>query len=1065
LPPMRDTLSKERYDQFALEEWVKEFWESRKVYDLVRKRSLERGERKFYFLDGPPYTSAKSIHVGTAWNKVIKDVILRYYRMMGFAVWDKPGFDTHGLPIEVKIEQELGVKTKRDIVEKIGVDRFVEECKRFAEENLKGQTKRFRELGVFMDWENPYVTFKNEYIESGWWLFKRAWEQGLLKQDLYVVHWCPRCQTTLADYEVSEYRELEDPSIYVKFPLKGREGESLLIWTTTPWTLPANAFVMAHPEMVYVRVRVGGEVLILAKARLEAVMREAGVEDYEVIEEFPGSRLEGIEYRHPLEGLVPAQGELSKYHRVVMAPEAVTPNEGTGLVHSAPGHGDVDFEVAKKLGVPAVSLVGDDGRMTEGAGKYAGMYFRTEANKAIIEDLERLGALFHRGTVVHRYPVCWRCKTPLLLRATRQWVIAVSKLRDDLIREAERVEWVPAWAKERFLHLLRNIRDWVVSRQRFWGIPLPIWECEKCGYRVVVGSLEELERLGGKRPKDLHRPWIDEVTLRCPRCGGVMRRVPDVADVWFDSGIAFYASLGYPKRRDLWERLQPVDFIVEGHDQIRGWFFSLLRSGVIGFGRAPYRRVLVHGFALDEKGREMHKSLGNYIDFDDLIKRIPRDVVRLWATSNTVWEDLRFSWKSMEQMWRDFTVIWNVFAFASMYMGIDGFDPKRHRLEEYMDSLSVEDRWILSRFNSFLRAYHNAMARLHIHEAARELRRFILEDLSRWYLRLIRRRVWTDEETREKLTAYTILYHVLRGWLAAAAPFIPFLTEYIYQRLFREAEEGPLSVHLLEMPEHRPDLIDERLEQAMDVARRVVEAARAARMRAGLKVRRPVSKLVVVTEDPKVREAVERLRRVIAEEANAKEVVVAGREFLEAARTYRVEPNYRAIGPEYRRDAPKVYRLLEERGDEVARSILENGSYEAEVDGVKIRLEPRHVKIHAEYPDWLSVSEGEGFTVAIDTRIGSEELVEGLAREVVRRIQFMRKEMGLEVTDYVDVWLSGDEELVGAAFRLRDYVASEVRAVQLNRGEPPGDAYRREWEVDGKRLLIGVRRAEPRGTS
>ncbi len=1060
MPPMRDTLSRERYDQFALEEWVKRFWEENNVYRLVREASLSRGRRKFYFLDGPPYTSAPSIHVGTAWNKVVKDVVLRYYRMMGFAVWDKPGFDTHGLPIEVKIEQKLGIKNKREIVEKIGVDRFVNECREFAKENMRGQIARFRELGVFMDWNNPYVTFENSYIESGWWLFKRAWEQGLLKQDLYVVHWCPRCQTTLADYEVSEYRELEDPSIYVRFPLRGREGESLLIWTTTPWTLPANAFVMAHPEMTYVRVRVGNEILILAKSRLEAVMSEAGVSDYEVIEEFPGSQLEGLEYKHPLEELVAAQETLSKYHRVVMAPEAVSPHEGTGLVHSAPGHGDIDFEIGKRLGVPPISLVGDDGRMTREAGKYAGLYFRTDANKAILEDLRRLGALFHEGRVVHRYPVCWRCKTPLLLRATRQWVIRVSELRDRLISEAERVEWVPGWAKERFLHLLRNIRDWVVSRQRFWGIPLPIWECESCGYRVVVGSVEELEELGGEKPEDLHRPWVDRVTLRCPKCGGIMKRVPDVADVWFDSGIAFYASLGYPRRKEDWERLKPVDFIVEGHDQIRGWFFSLLRSGVIGFGETPYRRVLVHGFALDEKGREMHKSLGNYIDFDDLIKRIPRDVVRLWTTSNTVWEDLRFSWSSMEQMWKDFTVIWNVFSFVSTYMGIDGFDPERYRLDDYLEDLSIEDKWIISRFNSFLRDYHKAMAGLQVHEAARALRRFILEDVSRWYLRLIRRRVWTDEETPEKLAAYVVLYHVLRGWLAAAAPFIPFFAEYVYQKLFRYAESGPVSVHLLEMPEHRPDLIDEGLEQDMDIARWVVEAARAARMKAGIKLRRPVGRLIVVTEDAAVRRAVERLAGVIAEEANAKRVDVAGREVLEEARTYRVEPNYKAIGPEYRRNAPLVYRLLEERGDEVARAILEHGRFEAEVDGVRVALEPRHVKIHAEYPEWLAVEEGEGFTVAVDTRIGREELVEGLAREVVRRVQFMRREMGLAVTDYVEVWLEGDEELVGAALTLQDYVAGEVRAVRIYRGTPPTGAYMKEWEVDGKRLLIGVRRAE-----
>jgi len=1058
MPPMHDTLSRERYDQFALEEWVKKYWEDRNIYRLVKEKSM-KSRRKFYFLDGPPYTSAPSIHVGTAWNKVIKDTVLRYYRMMGFNVWDRPGFDTHGLPIEVKIEQLFGVRDKGEILSKVGVARFVEECRKFAEENLRGQTERFKELGVFMDWDNPYITFKNEYIESGWWLIKRAWERGLLDEDLYVVHWCPRCQTTLADYEVSEYRDLEDPSIYVKFPLKGREGESLLVWTTTPWTLPANAFVMAHPDLAYVRVRVGGEVLILAKARLEAVMKEAGVRDYEVLEEFPGSELEGLEYRHPLEDVVNAQRILAPYHRVVMAPEAVTPHEGTGLVHSAPGHGDVDFEIGRRLGVPIVSLVGDDGRMLPEAGKYSGLYFRTEANEAIIGDLRERGALFHEGRVVHRYPVCWRCKTPLLLRATRQWVLRVSKLRDELVRSAEEVEWVPAWAKERFMHLLKNIRDWVISRQRFWGIPLPIWVCESCGYKVVVGSVEELERLGGKKPRDLHRPWVDEVTLKCPKCGGVMRRIPDVADVWFDSGISFYASLGYPRRRDLWEELKPVDFIVEGHDQIRGWFFSLLRSGVVGFGYSPYRRVLVHGFALDEKGREMHKSLGNYVDFDDLIKKVPRDVVRLWATSNTVWEDLRFSWGSLERMRRDFTVIWNVFAFASMYMGLDRFDPKVHTIERYKDHLTVEDRWMLSRVNSFLRRYHMAMASLQIHEAARALKNFIVEDVSRWYLRLIRRRVWTDEETPDKMAAYATLYYALRRWLAAAAPFIPFITEYIYVKLFKDAEQGPESVHLLDMPDPDVTLIDEDIERDMEWARRIVETARAARMKAGLKVRRPISRLVVVTNESEVRRAVERLHSVIEDEANAKRVEVAGPEALEEFRVYRVEPNYSEIGPQFKRDSPKVYKLLKEREDEIVRSIIENGRYETVYEGSKIVLEPRHVKIHAEYPDWMSIEEGEGFIVVIDTRVSERELLEGLAREVVRRIQFMRKEMGLNVTDYIEVWLDGDSELLAAVREMREYVASETRASKLDIGDPPADAYKREWEVDGKRLVVGLRRA------
>ncbi|MCE4619450.1 MAG: isoleucine--tRNA ligase, partial [Desulfurococcales archaeon] len=766
MPPISDRLSRVRYDQFALEEWVKRFWAENRIYRLVKEKS-RRSQRKFFFLDGPPYASAKSIHVGTAWNKVIKDVVLRYRRMKGYNVWDQPGFDTHGLPIEVKVEKMLGVRNKKEIVEKIGVDRFVEECKKFAQENIEGMTENFKEIGVFMDWDNPYVTYKNEYIESGWWLIKRAWEQGLLYQGRRVVHWCPRCETTLADYEVSEYRDLEDPSIYVKFPVKDRPGESLLIWTTTPWTLPANAFVMAHPDLEYVKVRVNGEVLILAKARLEHVMKEAGVTDYEVIEEFPGRELEGLEYEHPLEDLVPAQKILSKYHRVVLAPEAVTATEGTGLVHSAPGHGEIDFDInAERVGAPVVSLVDNQGRMTEEAGKYKGLYFRTEANQAIMKDLEEKGALFHKTTIVHRYPVCWRCKTPLVLRATDQWFINVSKLKDKLIEEADKVEWVPGWAKSRFMNLLENVRDWVISRQRFWGIPLPVWRCEKCGYTHVVGSVRELVEMGGEEPRDLHRPWVDKVTLRCPKCGGEMKRVPDVLDVWFDSGIAFYASLGYPRNKEPYESMKPVDFIVEGHDQIRGWFFSLLRSGVIGFGEKPYERVLVHGFALDEHGREMHKSLGNYIEFRELIKKIPRDAVRLWSMQNTIWEDLRFQWKAMEQAWRALNIAWNVYAFASTYMSLDKYDPTKETVEDIPGEwLRLEDKWILSRLEALKQEYYQAMETYKLQEAARRLREFIVEDVSHWYIRLIRRRVWEEADTPDKRAAYATLHRILWEWL------------------------------------------------------------------------------------------------------------------------------------------------------------------------------------------------------------------------------------------------------------------------------------------------------------
>ena len=1059
MPPVKDRLSKTKYDQFQVEEEVKKLW---REMGLQKRLNYRPGAgRKFYFLDGPPYASAQSIHPGTAWNKVIKDVVLRYKRMQGYNVWSQPGYDTHGLPIEVKVEQMLGVKTKKEIEERIGVERFIEECRRFAAENIKAMNRQFEEIGASMDWENPYITYKNEYIESGWWLIKQAWEKGLLEQDYRVVHWCPRCETTLADYEVSEYRELEDPSIYVKFPLRERPGESLLIWTTTPWTLPANTFVMAHPELTYVRVRVGEEVLILAKERLEPVMREAGVEDYEVLEELPGERLEGLTYNNPLDDVVDAQKRvLAQHHRVVMAPEAVTAHEGTGLVHAAPGHGDVDYEVAKRLGIPVVSLVDDQGRMTRDAGVFAGLYFRGEANARVLEVLRGKGALFHEARVVHRYPVCWRCKTPLLLRATGQWVIRVTRLKTKLLSEAQRVNWRPEWAKTRFENMLRNLRDWVISRQRYWGIPLPLWRCRDCGHVIAVGSVDELEKHGGQRPPDLHRPWVDRVELKCPKCGGTMRRVPDVLDVWFDSGVSFYASLGYPREKRMWEELRPVDFIVEGHDQIRGWFFSLMRSGVIGFEQTPYLTVLVHGFMLDEHGQEMHKSLGNYVEFEELITRYPRDVVRFWFLQNTVWEDLRFSFKGLEQMRRDFTVFWNVHSFASTYMSLDGYDPRETPLESVAGSLQDEDRWILSRLSTVLREYREVMDRYELHRAARLLRSFMVEDVSHWYIKLIRRRVWSEEQTPEKTAAYAVLYRVLWDWLRAMAPFTPFLAEYLYQNLFREAGgHGEESIHLHRLPTVVEEWIDPQLEQDMERARELIEAVAALRMKANINVRRPLSRLLLAPASEDVRRSLERLAPTIKAMANVKELAFVDEKDIKGQQKARAKPKMGALGPAFKKLAPRVASHVEEHSEEVAQAILEKGSYTLSLEGQELTLDKSYVEIEIQDPSWMRSASTPLGLLAIDLRLPQELVEEGLARELVRRIQYMRKEAKLDVEDNITLWLTGDPQLLRASQTHEDYIKQETRATTINRETtPPEDALCREWSIDDKKVTICLKK-------
>ncbi len=1045
------------YVPHDVEEWVKEFWDKERVYELVKKASLE-SSKKFLFIDGPPYPSGDVPHIGTAWNKALKDTILRYYRMKGYNVYDKPGYDCHGLPIEVKVEQKLGVRVKKEIEERIGVENFINECKRFALNNISSMTKWFKDLGVFMDWDNPYLTLRDEYIEAGWWLIKKADEKGLLDNEYRVVYWCPRCSTTLAEYEI-EYKELEDPSIYVKFPVKGRDREYLLIWTTTPWTLPSNMFVMAHPDAVYVRVKVGDEVYILAKARLREVMKEAGIKDYEVIEEFKGSRLEGLEYVNPLEKILELQRKVAKYHRVVMAPEFVTLYEGTGFVHSAPGHGFEDFSVAKKIGIEEiVSPVDDEGRFTSEAGKYAGKHVR-EANNEIIEDLRRLGALVYAGTIVHRYPICWRCKTPVILRATKQWILRVTKLKKQLIEEAEKVNWIPEWALERLHHILDNLQDWVLSRQRYWGTPLPIWVCPN-GHKVVVGSREELKKLSGIEPKELHKPWVDKIVFKCPVCGREMKRVPDVIDVWFDSGIAFYAARGHPEKLGRDEIV--IDFITEGHDQIRGWFFSLLRSGVIGFNKAPYRTVLVHGFALDEHGREMHKSLGNYVGTDEAIARAGRDPLRLWVLQNTIWEDLRFSWKFIEEVKRDLAIAWNVYVFASSYMNLDSFDPNKYRLEDYRDYLRFEDKWILSRVNTLVKKVTEALDKYLVHEAARELRKFIVEDVSRWYIRLIRPRVWIEENTPDKLAAYTTLYYVLKTWLVLAAPFIPFFTEKIYQEFIRSAEPDlPISIHLMKWPKPIEEYIDRDIEEAMNIIKEIYEASAAARMKAGIKLRQPIREVIVYTSDPRVRTIVNNYSETIALIANSKKVSVKTVEEISELIKYKVEPVYSKLGPVYKKFTKTVIEYIKSNEDRVAKDIIEKGEHTAVVSGEKIVITKDQVKILPVYITGYIASETKWGSVVIDTRLSREEIADGLARDIIRRIQVMRKELDLPLDAKIKAYIASPPEYRELIESRKEYIAGETRAEELVITDDPSSlekvkGYRREWDINGETYVIVV---------
>ena len=971
---------------------VQRWWEERGIYRKVKEKG--RGKPPLYFLDGPPYASG-SIHLGTAWNKVLKDVLLRYWTMRGFDVRRQPGWDCHGLPIEVMVEEKLGIRSKKDIEREVGVGRFIEECRRWAMEHVRLMTQQFRRLGVWMDWEEPYLTLTNEYIESAWWTLKRAHERGLLRKDLRVIHWCPRCETALAEHEVrGEYHEVRDPSLYARFRVRGRE-EYLLIWTTTPWTLPANLAVCVHPDFTYARVEVGGEVYVLAEETVPRVARELGWEGYRILERVRGRELEGTAYEHPLLEEVPKQREFEPHHRVILGTHVVL-EEGTGCVHTAPGFGEEDFQVGQQYGLPVFSPVGPDGRFTQEAGRYAGLFVK-EADPLVLEDLRRKGLLVKSGTVLHAYPHCWRCKTPLLFRATEQWFLKVSEIKPLLLEKNEKVEWVPGWVRERYVNGVLSVGDWCLSRQRYWGIPLPLWVCGSCGHSVLVGSLGELRELTGREGEiDLHRSELDGLTGRCPRCGGEMRRVPDVLDVWFDSSIASWASLGFPQRRELFDRLWPSAFITEGEDQVTKWFYAQQVSSVIALGEVPYRRVLTHGFALDAQGRKMSKSLGNVIDPVEVAEEHGADVLRLYLLSaNPPWEDLKFNLTELRQVARALQVLWNVHVFATTYMSLDSFHPSRAPLEGLRPHLLPEDRWMLSRTQGLVREVTEALERCELHRASRALLSFILEDLSRWYIRAIRPRTWIEREHPSKLAAYAVLHRCLSTLLLLLAPFAPHLSEVMYAELVRGVDPSqPESVHLQDWPSPEEGLRDEGLERAMELARLLTELVAEARQRAGLKLRWPVREVAVRLRSAEDAGLLRGLEEFLRERFNCKRLLL--------------------LGPE---------------------EALPGGEY--------------------------STAASERGEVAVSRELSPELRGEALAKELVRRLQVMRKEMGLGMEERVEAELGMGEEEAGLLEPHLEYLRREVRIGELRirrREEVGGEGYVRDWEVEGETFRLRLRR-------
>ena len=840
----------EPYDR-KKEDSVKRFWKKEGIAEKVRKQS-EKGTKTYYFMDGPPYATGH-IHMGTALNKILKDVSIRSRRMQGFNVFDRPGYDTHGLPIEKKVEEKLGFEKKNQI-EEFGVEKFIEECRRFATEFIGVMNEEFDNLGIWMDWDNPYLTLDDNYIEAIWWAFKKADEKGLLYKGLYPIHVCPRCETAVAYNEI-EYVKQTDESIYVKFPVRDGTSTFLVIWTTTPWTLPGNMAIMVNPKYDYAFVKMSnGETWVIAEQKVQGLMDtiEAG---YAVSKVVKGKELEGMKYINPLKKKLKLP-EFEKAYRVVMSERYVNLDEGTGLVHCGPGHGKEDFEVANKEGIPAISPVELNGLFRAEAGKYAGKKCRV-VDSEIIEDLEEDGMLVYKHPYTHDYPVCWRCKEPLLMISIEQWFFQIRSIQEKMLALNKEVNWVPGWMQDRMHNWLEGISDWPVSRARYWGTPLPIWICEKCGNKVVVESKKELQKLSKQKDIDMHKPGIDKVKIPC-KCGEEMERVPEILDVWFDSGVSSWAALGFPEKKDLFEKFWPADLNLEGTDQFRGWWNSQLILSTICFDKNPFKNILVHGLVLDLEKKKMSKSQGNAVQPKEVIEKYSRDYLRYYLVGTSKGEDFAFSWDVFRDIHRFFNVLWNVYNYASLYLDIDLENAENINLKD----LEPEDKWIASRINSVVETVLDSFEKYTFHKANNAIEQFVLEDLSRTYIKLVRNR---EDKGVEKTIAY-----VIDKLLRILSPITPHITEYLYGQM--KNEKMPESVHLLSLPMPDSKVIDKGLEQEFEKAKEVIQTVLSLREESKLRLRWPLKELVLVSKTGK---ELSKVKNVIAKSSNVLEITLA----------------------------------------------------------------------------------------------------------------------------------------------------------------------------------------------
>ncbi len=1039
-------------DFVKLEHEIQNWWNQNQILEKYLHKN-DNSPEKFSFLDGP-ITANNPMGVHHAWGRTYKDVVQRYHTMLGHRQRYQNGFDCQGLWVEVEVEKELGLKTKRDI-EKFGIDKFVEECKQRVLHFADIITRQSIRLAEWMDWDNSYFTMSDENNYTIWGFLKKCYEKGWIYKGHDVMPWCPRCGTGISQHEIvtEGYREIQHLSLFVKFPLLDRDNEHLLVWTTTPWTLTSNVAAAVNPDLDYVKIRQGDEIYYLAADAVKNAIKG----DYEELEKLKGSDLLGWKYKGPFDEL-PVQVQ---EHRVI-AWDEVSPDEGTGIVHIAPGCGQEDFALSKEFDLPVIAPIDESGVFLEGFGQLTGKYVHDVA-KDIADNLRTKGILYRTQNYLHRYPVCWRCGTELVFRLVDEWFISMDELRPLLMDITEQINWIPSFGKDRELDWLRNMEDWMISKKRYWGLALPIYECQKCGTFEVIGSEIELreravegwEQFEGHSP---HRPWVDAVKIACKNCGEKVSRIPDVGNPWLDAGIVPFSTLCYRHDRKYWEEWFPADFITESFPgQFRNWFYSLLTMSATLEGKPPFKTVLGYALMRDEKGEEMHKSKGNAIWFDDAADKMGVDVMRwLFCTHNPA-QNLNFGYRIGDEVRRRFILpLWNSYSFFVTYARLDNYTPTT---EFDKNHLTLLDRWILSRLNTLINDVRYFMDQYDMMNATKKIERFVIDELSNWYIRRNRRRFWKSVNDADKQAAYYTLYNCMVTLSKLVAPFIPFIAEEMYQNLVRTHDSHAAeSVHLCDFPVSNSEMLDIELERSMEAVLQVVELGRAARNESNIKVRQPLRRILVKTPDAQSAEYVKRLQDQILDELNIKEMelVASAGDLVE----YTILPNLPVLGPKYGKLVPKIRQSLSAMDAfSVAQKVASGEAVSIDVEGQRIELQPGEILVRENNRPGLASASANGYVVALDTEITEDLLYEGIARDVVRHVQSMRKSAGLEIEDRIRIYLQGEDEVLRAVDKYADYIKNETLAESINMQGSPDGAYQEKLEINDQEVLVGIVKA------